>query len=140
MKMDGTEAKDIALYFFDATNQRATPQIFSKTIIIAKSILQGGYSREEIYESIDYLIGEGVSMYSLGYLSTCINDVLFKISKNKQIERNYEVKEALDEHLQDERAKGNAYEIKTNNRSKRKRLGVQSQFREKFNIHLPEKS
>lgn len=140
MKVDGTEAKDIALYFFDATNQRATPEIFSKTIIIAKSILKGGYTKEEIYQAIDYLVDEGVIMYSLGYLSCSINDVLYKINKAKEIERNFEVKNKMTKYLQDERAKGNAYEINTNNRSKRKRLGVQSKFREKFNIHLLEKS
>lgn len=140
MKVDGTDAKDIAIYFFDQTNQKATPQIFSKTIVIAKSILKSGYSKQEIFDAIDYLIAEGVPMYSLGYLSASINDVIFKMNKKKEVEKNYEVRDQLNQHLQDKRAKGSEYEINTNNRNKRKRLGIQSKFREKFDIHMLEKS
>lgn len=140
MKMDGTEAKDIAIHFFDMTNQRATPAIYSKTIIIAKSIMEAGYKKDEIFEAIDHLVAEGVEMYSLGYLSTCINDVLWKINRNKEKEKSYKVKNDMSEHLQEQRKKGNAYEINTNNRSKRKRTGLQSEFREKFNFHMPAKS
>lgn len=140
MKPNGTHAKDIAIYFFDHTNQRATKQIFMKTVVTAKSLLSNGYSKEEILKAIDYLIEQGVNMHSLGYVSASINDVLVKVREREKKETSVDTKKDMEEYLQEQRRKGGTYEIQTNNRNKRKRVGVQSKFREKFDLNLPKKS
>ena len=41
MKVNGTHAKEVAIYFLDKTTERYTPQMVAKTVVQAKSLLKG---------------------------------------------------------------------------------------------------
>lgn len=138
---NGTDAKDIALYFIKITNTRATGQIIAKTINQAKSLLSADYTKEEIIQVIDHLILEKkYDVYSLGYISACINDALRDISKKKKQAQLDAQKEEIKRKIQEEQAK--QVEVKDSdqstkrNRDKAKRLGIQSRVREKFNFDM----
>lgn len=137
---NGTDAKDIALYFIKLTQGRATPSIIAKTIRQAKTLLSREYTKQEIIKVIDYIILEKkYDVYSLGYINTCINDVLREIKKKKEQEELQRKKEEIRKKL----ASGvTCSEVKDDgksterNREKARRLGVQSRFREKFNFDM----
>lgn len=137
---NGTDAKDIALYFIKLTQGRATPSIIAKTIRQAKTLLSHEYTKQEIIEVIDYIILEKkYDVYSLGYINTCINDVLREIKKKKEQEELQKKKEEVRKQLASEVT---CSEVKDDgksterNRKKARRLGVQSRFREKFNLDM----
>ena len=79
--INATDAKDVALHFYKRKNWRPDA-ILGRTVNTAKSILSNGYSKTEIISVIDYLFDTShVDIYSIGYVSHCINDVLDKIKK-----------------------------------------------------------
>ena len=81
VKANGTVAKDIAIYFLDMTQERYTPAIVSRTVGQAKNLLESGYTQTEICSVIDFIVNEtSTVMYSLGYVSSAINDVLKDIN------------------------------------------------------------
>ena len=83
-----SDANKMAKYFIDKTAGRATPAIMKKTHAQAKTLLQSGYSKEEITKVIDFLIDEKkINIYSLGYVNTCINNVLNTIKKKELQEK-----------------------------------------------------
>lgn len=134
MKANGTDAKGIALHFIDSTTQKATRQIMSKTILQAKSLLESGYTKDEIISVIDFVINEKhVDMYSLGYVNASINDVLREIKQKKSVEESKAKSEEIQKQLtsvQEEQRN----EVKDDgestqrNRSKIDRFGTQSRF------------
>lgn len=137
---NGTEAKDIALYFIKLTQGRATPSIIAKTIRQAKSLLAHEYTKEEIIKVIDYIVLEKkYEVYSLGYINTCINDVLREIKKKEEKEELEKKKAEIRNQLTSEQVHS---EVKDDgksterNREKARRIGVQSRFREKFNLDM----
>lgn len=137
---NGTDAKDIALYFIKLTQGRATPSIIAKTVKQAKTLLSNEYTKQEIIEVINYIILEKkYDVYSLGYINTCINDVLREIKKKKQQEELQRKKEEVRKQLTSEvmcsevKEDGKSTE---RNREKARRLGIQSRFREKFNLDM----
>lgn len=82
--------KDISIYFFEKTNQRATPAMFKKTGSQIKNLIESGYKEEEIIKCIDYLVENPPpkGFYSIGYLSYTINDVLQKIKLKELREKS----------------------------------------------------
>lgn len=138
VKANGTDAKEIALYFMKETGvERSTPAIIAKTISQAKQILLSGYTKEEIISVIDACIGRGIQMYSIGYISHAINDVLEEI---KQKELQAKAKEVIKQ--QEEQQLQARSEVKTDgestnrNKDKASRLGVQSRLGKKFNFDM----
>lgn len=138
IKANGTDAKDIAIHFINATSGRATPSIMARTINQAKTLLTSGYTKEEVKETIDYIISnKNIDMYSLGYVSTCINNILKEIIKTKQKNISNLEKEKLDEL---NKAKQDEVEVDGNsaerNRAKTSRFGVQPRFGKEFTFDL----
>lgn len=126
-----SDANKVAKYFIDKTAGRATPAIMKKTHIQAKTLLQNGYSKEEIIKVIDFLIDEKkINIYSLGYVNTCINDVLNKIKKEELQEKILQNKAIIaskeKEYKQNEVV--NDIESSKRNKAKSLRLGIQSRF------------
>lgn len=83
--MARTESQVIADYFYNAKNIKTTPAQYRLTLGQAKQLLDSGYSKDEIKDSIDYLIENPPEkgFFSLGFLSYCINNVLSQIKKNE---------------------------------------------------------
>ncbi len=131
---NGTEAKDIALYFVKLTTNKVTPAIMAKTVNQAKNLLSSGYTKDEIIAAIDHVNAKGVKMFSLGYINTCINKVLFEIDKNKQDQTKANLKKAVQEMAKQEVAEVVIHE--SNNRSKLTRFGVGN--KDKYNILFDE--
>lgn len=138
VKANGTEAKDIALYFLDMIgSDRYTQAIVGKTIKQVKSVLQSGYTKQEIESVIDHIINKGIKMYSFGYVSASINNILEEIkAKETKVEAQSEAK-LLDEHLENRRkVVTNNDDTAERNKEKARRFGVQSRVREKFNFDM----
>lgn len=72
----GTQAKELALYFFTLNNWKITPEKLSKNIAIVKQLMKKGYNAETIKSAIEhYTIVDPPKdgMYSLGYLHSVID-------------------------------------------------------------------
>lgn len=137
-KVNGTLAKDIALYFLDMTTDgRYTPTVVAKTVIQAKSLLESGYTKEEVIQVIDELIRQGKVMYSLGYVSASIGSVLADIKRkipNPVVEEEQEKLRLLSlEKLNEVQLDAESTE---RNRSKARRFGIQRGKREERFINL----
>ena len=143
---NGTDAKDIALYFIDITSTRTTPAIVAKTIIQAKELLKHNYTKEEIISVIDYLIDvKKVNIYSLGYISSSINDTLREINEIKKreiaLKQIQETKEKLAIAFESTRNEvSDNSKTGERNREKASRTSFQSRLGEKFNFDMFEKS
>lgn len=133
-----SQANQIAKYFINKTAGRATPAIMKKTHTQAKTLLQSGYAKEEIFKVIDFLIDEmKIKMYSLGYINTCINDVLIKIEKKesqiKALQNKTIIASEIKKYEQQNKSEVvNDIKSSQRNKTKAERLGVQSWFREKL--------
>lgn len=141
---NGTEAKDIALYFVQQTTGRATPSAIAKTITQAKSLLASGYTKDEVLACIDYVLQvRKIEMYSLGYINAGINSILEDVNKQKTQDliksKASEVKEQMSALAEKDEVKVNG-ESTQRNRDKLNRIGVQSGFGKKFNFDLFERS
>jgi UDP-N-acetylmuramoylalanine-D-glutamate ligase len=137
---NGTVAKDIALHFVNATNQRVTPHIMRKTIQQAKSLLSSGYKKDEIISVIDFLIKhKSANMYSLGYVNASINDILREMKEMEEKERLEQVRKEIAEQQSVQRSEVvNHAESTERNREKAKRIGtgLQSRLGKKFDFHM----
>lgn len=138
IKVNGTEAKDIALYFLDMIGtERYTQTIVGRTIRQVKSVMASGYTKDEIVKCIDHIINKGVTMYSFGYVSASINDVLKEIEILELQNESKKTKVELDELLKKEtKAVVTDDESARRNAEKAKRFGVQSRFGKKFDFDM----
>lgn len=139
---NGTDAKDIALHFVKVTTGRATPAIISKTVIQAKTLLQSGYTKDEIIKVIDYLIDvKKVQMYSLGYVGSSINSVLKEIQVKEDEEckklKSEQIKKEVSAIQETQRSEvTHDGESTQRNRDKLDRFGNESRFGKKFNFNM----
>lgn len=140
VKPNGTDAKDVALYFIRTTSGRATPAIISRTVVQAKTLLQSGYTKAEILDVIDVVIDKGIEIYSLGYISTCINDVLRELREAKRVEEkkilSAQLKEEIASQQEQQSEVSNDGESTDRNREKLDRFGNESRFGKKFNFDM----
>lgn len=138
VKANGTVAKDIGLYFLRETFvERYTPSIVNRTVGQAKSLLEAGYTEEEIYYAIDHLTARGVDMYSLGYVSTAINDVLRERQAWEDKAKAEEIQRKMIElHSKDREEIEVDDESAKRNREKAERFNLQSRKRTKFDKHM----
>lgn len=70
--VNGTEAKEIALYFMGLKDIPTTKPNVIKNISIAKSILELGYPKDSVLMAIDINVDK---MFSLGYIKFVIEEV-----------------------------------------------------------------
>lgn len=135
VKANGTDAKDIALHFLNLTEGRATKAIMGKTIMQAKSILEAGYTKEEILMVIDFIIStKNIQMYSLGYVSASINDALREAKKHKEQQEN---KLKMEQLAKEQRVEVSTDEqVRERNRARLERLGIQSTIRRKHSLDM----
>lgn len=138
VKVNGTDAKDIALHFLKATGvERTTPAIIAKTIAQAKSILKSGYTKEEVIDVIDHVVERGVRMYSIGYVSHAINDVLAEIEEKKLQEKAKDViKEQKEQQLAQRKEVTSSGESTNRNKGKASKFGIQSRVGKKFDLDM----
>jgi hypothetical protein len=138
---NGTDAKEVALYFLnETTDGRATSAIIAKTISQTKSILKAGYTKEEIISVIDFCLKRGVTMYSIGYVSTCINDCLREIKKEEEKEKARLIKEEqAKQQAENRKAVTRDDESTKRNAEKARRIGIQSRLGKKFDFDMFEK-
>jgi len=140
-KANGTDAKDIALHFLKITGKRTTPQIVSKAIIQAKSMLESLYTKNEIISVIDYIIDQKkIEMYSLGYVGACINDVLREMNKSVVDETViHELDQLASEQSKERSEVIVSHESGERNRKRAERNNSKCRFRKKFNFDMFEK-
>lgn len=132
---DRSPSNDVALHFVNKSGVRATPAMYSKTNRQAQSLLDAGYTKEEIIACIDYFIDvEKVDMYSLGYLSFNIASAIKKIrqSINKKLADEQRAMHTIVETKEVEYNNESA----ERNKKKASELGSQSGFGKKFAIDL----
>lgn len=132
-----SDAGIVAKYFINITSGRATPAIMKKTVSQAKTLLKNGYTKDEIIEVIDYLINkQKTEIYSLGYVITSINNILYKIKNEKTIKNKNKLKEIIVKHTeQQEKQRSEVVrnpESSHRNNAKANRFGIQSRFRKKY--------
>ena len=139
-KVNGTLAKEVAIYFLDMTQERFTPYMVSKSIVQAKSLLKSGYTVEEIKNVIDYIINNtNVNMYSLGYVSTAINSVLEKIEEEEKFKAvNEIITRSKEEYAATMEGSDEPIVDKSRERNKEKlgRIGIQPRVGEKSYLDL----
>lgn len=142
IKANGTEAKDIALHFLEVTEGRYTQAIIAKTINQAKNLLKAGYSKDEIIKTIDYIVDNtDVKMYSIGYINSCINDVLRKIKEENKEEELEKLRKKLEQEKEEfEKTQREEVDVdnesQQRNKSKLGNLGIQSRKREKSYLDM----
>lgn len=138
VKANGTDAKEIALEFIRYTQGRATPHIISKTIVQAKTLLSSGYTKQEVLDVMEHVITvKNIQMYSLGYINSCINDVLRELEEEKEKERLRELRKQQREVVVERKEVGtDDEERRRRNQEKARRTDIQSGFRKKFNLDM----
>jgi len=134
-KTNGTDAKDIAIYFLDLIEERYTPSMVARTIVQTKSILKSGYTKEEIMKTIEFIVTKtNVEMYSIGYVSSSINSILKQINKEELSET---IKEELIKFEEDkETAKEVDVDVGSRERNRNKVTSDESRKREKSYLDL----
>lgn len=133
--MIGTIAKEIALYFTDLCKIEQTPSNMSRTVRQAKTLLSKEYSKEDILTVINYIVNnKNTKIYSFGYISVVIDDILEEMAAKKQ---EVKIKEEMNEYLsKNMEVVQNDHPSTERNRNKSSRFGVQSRFGEKYNFDM----
>ena len=91
-KSIGTSAKELVLLFYDKTGLRYTNRDIMIAVKGAKSLLNAGYTYDEIKETIEYCVANQPDrgIYSFGYISYEINKVLNILNNKKKQEKREE--------------------------------------------------
>ena len=126
---NGTQAKELALYFFSINSRKVTAKEISKNIAIVKQLMNKGYNAETIKSAIEHYTlvdppKEG--MYSLGYLHSVIEEFY----------TNEYMKKLRDEELKSLPKVGDTH---GDNKAKYEKFNNQSWKRKKYNFDLFEK-
>jgi hypothetical protein len=140
-KANPTDAKTIAFHFLELTTDgRNTKAVIAKTINQVKNLMNVGYTKEEIIATIDYVHTKGTKVFSFGYYSTAIADVLTEINKRTLSSDVEKVKEELVEMEKKAMEEVNtANESTERNRQRLSKFGLQSREREKHYLDLFER-
>lgn len=133
-----TIAKDVASYFYQKTGIRGTPAMYAKTIKQAKSLLEAGYTEEEIIYCLDFVIDiKKIDIYSLGYLSYTIANIIKEVRATNSQKVASEVKQKMDNMSKEVLGDNEGLE---RNKQKAQNIGVKSRFGEKFTFDMPTKT
>ena len=84
----GGQAKDLVLLFYELTGLRFTNRDIMRSIVSAKSLLNAGYTFDEVKDTIEYCCENQPSrgIYSFGFISHEINKVLTILQQKKKEE------------------------------------------------------
>lgn len=130
----GRDAKEVALYFHNKIGGKATPAMYARTIKQAKSILNAGYTEQEMISCIDYIIDiKKIDMYSIGYLSYAIEPTLKELEKVVDKKIVDEIKYKMDNMNREVSTTNDSTE---RNKQKAQNIGTKSRFGEKFAVDL----
>lgn len=134
------DSKEIALYFLDLTQDKFTPAIVARTVKQARALLESGYTKEEVIRVIDAVLKVNPNVYSLGYISASINDVLRKLNEFEKSEAVSKQREEMRTQnaltIQESRSEVSPDESTERNREKARRASVQSRFGKKFDFDM----
>ena len=132
---NGTEAKDIAIYFFEKIKKKPTSSDMKKTVPMAKKLLKE-YTKTEILWAINLytdIIPPFGGMHSLGYL-------FYGMPKAIEIKKANEMKEKIAKYKEKENKPKVYQESDTNgiNRNKEKlaRRNTDTRKRKKYSLDL----
>jgi Holliday junction resolvasome RuvABC DNA-binding subunit len=139
--MNPTHAKEIALYFLDLTQDKYTPNIVARTVIQAKALLSAGYTKVEIIQVIDAVLKKKPDVYSLGYVSSSINDILREIKEKETSvlaeKQREKLRTQIAETIESNRSEVTRVDESTErNREKARRASAQSRFGKKFDFDM----
>jgi len=136
-----SDAKDIAIYFVNSTNMKASKALMSKTIVQAKSMLSDGFTKDEIMKTIDYVINvRKVDLRSLGYINVVISDLLPQVLKQEAQLSTQNVGKELAAFIEASRSEVRGNDESTNrNKSKLNGFGLQPRFGEKLDFDMFER-
>jgi 3-phosphoglycerate kinase len=138
-KANGTDAKTVALYFLDATtDKRYTKGVIAKAISQAKFVLEAGYTVQEICDTIDYIIAQGIMPYSFGYINASIQNVIKEVQKQKLAEQGKELKAKMKEEIVLNEVNDHG-ESSERNQRKAREFGIQSGKRKKHHFDMFER-
>lgn len=93
-KANPTDAKTIALYFINLTQTKVTASHVARTIKMVKSLQVEGFTTDEIMYTIDKVLSKKADVFSFGYISASIMDVL---RERKEEETKASTKKQADE-------------------------------------------
>lgn len=135
-----SDAKEIAVYFVNSTNVKASKSLMSKTIVQAKSLLSDGFTKEEIIKTIDHVINiKQIVPYSFGYINVVISNLLPEINKLEAKQSAKTTQEKMTAFIEASRNEVRSIDESTNrNKSKLEGFGVQPRFGEKLDFDLLE--
>lgn len=136
-----SDAKDIAIYFVNSTNMKASKALMSRTIVQAKSMLSDGFTKDEIMKTIDYVINvRKVDLRSLGYINVVISDLLPQVLKQEAQLSTQNVGKELAAFIEASRSEVRGNDESTNrNKSKLNGFGLQPRFGEKLDFDMFER-
>lgn len=136
-----SDAKDIAIYFVNSTNMKASKALMSRTIVQAKSMLSDGFTKDEIMKTIDYVINvKKVDLRSLGYINVVISDLLPQVLKHEAQLSTQNVGKELAAFIEASRSEVRGNDESTNrNKSKLNGFGLQPRFGEKLDFDMFER-
>lgn len=132
---NGTHAKEIALHFLKLANQPVTKTTVARTIKQAKSLLDEGYSRDEVFTVMERVFEvRKVNIHSFGYITSCMEQVLDDMRAAKQA---VHIKAASDEAIFKQRNEVETHDQSTErNRSKADRTKFQSRLGKKYDFDM----
>jgi hypothetical protein len=136
-----SDAKDIATYFVNSTNMKASKALMSRTIVQAKSLLSDGFTKDEIIKTIDYVINvKKVNLHSFGYINVVISDILPQVLKQEAQLSTQNVGKELAAFIEASRSEVRGNDESTNrNKSKLNGFGLQPRFGEKLDFDMFER-
>jgi len=87
-KKIGTSAKELVLLFYEKTGLRFTNADLARAIKNTKSLLNSGYTHDEIKDTIEYCVKHqpDKGIYSFGFITNQINKVLAILQSEKKKE------------------------------------------------------
>lgn len=129
-----SQANDIAKYFVDvALGKNAKKSDYGRSNKLAASLLKD-FTKDEIVKVIDYLVYvKRTKMYSFGYVSTVINEVLETLNHNElaSVERD-----KMNDLLRREQEVTIDNATGERNRNKAGRLGTKPRFGKELDLNL----
>lgn len=83
-KANPTDAKTIALHFIKLTQPKVEPSRVARTIKQVKTLQEEGFTTEQIYYTIDKVLSKKANVFSFGYISASIVDVLRELEEENE--------------------------------------------------------
>ena len=135
---NSTIAKEVAIYFYNKVGIKATPAMYARTIKQAKSLLEAGYTEEEIIYCLDFVVDiQKVDIYSLGYLSYSIAKIIKDLRALESQKAASEIKQKMDNMTREVTTDNEGIK---RNKQKAQNIGTKSRFGEKFIVDMSAKT